>query len=81
MVTKTRQAPRTEFQIHVDWLAKNIFDFTAIRLKHLASHSASVTMKTSYYELLRDYLAGKIYIAWRDGEPVWTRSNSVVEEK
>lgn len=65
---------RTEFQLYVDWKIikqPNVVDFTEFKLMQLASKARDMSIKTKLTELIEDYRASRIAVAWTGTSPSW----------
>lgn len=62
-----RLGKQTEYQI-----CSKSFDFTAHRLAHMLE-TTSGAEKIFLEELLKDYRAGSVAVAWCEGQPKWVR--------
>lgn len=70
---KAKTAVRTEFQTYASFSSENVVDMTERRLMKLAISLKDPVKKLSANTLLSDYRAGKIAIAWQEGQPLFTR--------
>jgi DNA topoisomerase IB len=65
----------TEFQLHKSQNAaasyRHILDYTSHRLLRYIDETTDDQQKSTLQNLLHDYRAGKIAIAWKSGKPIW----------
>lgn len=79
----SQQAPKTAFQTHVSKLVKceegcecttkNVADLTEWKLRRLMKIALNAKTKNNVCMLIDDYIAGKVAIAWSNGQPVFHR--------
>jgi hypothetical protein len=69
----------TEFQLHKSQQAifggilKYVVDFTERKLSKCIEQTNDESQKTMLSNLLKEYVAGKVAVAWRRGRPVWIK--------
>lgn len=69
----------TEFQLHksqhtiFNGILKKIYDFSEHRLIDYIENINDVQQKSVLNQLLKDYISGKVALAWRKGQPVWIK--------
>ena len=61
----------TDFQIYSK--GKNLHDFTQHRLATLIKKTHNETVLSQLVTLLDDYLANRVAVAWRRGEPMFIK--------
>lgn len=74
---KLSTGTRTDFQCYTDFSdksIKNVVDWTDRRLVALIKESEG-SRRSKYIDLLNDYRAGKVAIAWQGGLPLFSRLN------
>lgn len=69
-------ASSTEYQLHKSQLfptiiARNLVDFTTIKLMSCINNSENEDDKIVLKKVLQDYKKGKIAVAWKAGLPIW----------
>lgn len=79
---KNRTAGRTEFQLHISQFQsyfrskKVLRDFSESRLRWYLENMVNDPIRAALIqEIIDDYAAGKVAIAWKAGEPVYVRMN------
>ena len=79
---KTQVAGRTEFQLHISQFQsyflnkRTLRDFTEFKLRYYIKNNTFDDQKMILIKsILDDYIAGKVAIAWKKGEPVYVRIN------
>jgi hypothetical protein len=74
--------PCTEFQLHCSQspltFVRGVFDYSEFRLLKYIEQVADEQQKFTLKNVLKDYRAGKVAIAWKAGRPVWIK---VTKEK
>lgn len=70
-------AKQTLFQVYDS--AKGTFDFTEFKLIRLARLSTSLERKLAIRQLLKEYKACEVKIAWNRGEPIYVSVSSSPE--
>jgi hypothetical protein len=69
----------TDFQLHKSQQAifggimKSIVDFTERKLNKCIEETTDENQKSLLVNLLKEYVAGKVAVAWRRGRPVWIK--------
>jgi len=82
MATRTPKTPGskareycTEFQLHKSQMSsvdsRRVIDYTSHRLMRYIEATTDEQQRQTLQNLLQDYKAGKVAIAWKSGKPVW----------
>jgi hypothetical protein len=78
-LASTKLVECTEFQLHksqqtvFNQILKKVYDYSEHRLIRHISKVTDQQQKSVLVELLRDYISGKVAIAWKKGLPVWIK--------
>ena len=84
MATRIPQGPGTkpggsctEFQLHKSQnpftYHRNVFDYSEFRLKKYIDHVQDDQQKSTLESVFKDYISGRVAIAWKSGKPVWLK--------
>lgn len=77
--TKMKPGESTDFQLHKSQLTifsgilRKVFDYTEYKLRKHINVVKDEQQKLTLRELLRDYIAGNVAVAWKKGQPIWIK--------
>ena len=76
---RVKPGESTDFQLHksqqtiYSGSVRTIVDFTEYRLKRYIKSVTDDQQKLTLKQLLSDYIAGRVAIAWKRGQPIWIK--------